>query len=138
MTDSLKNIKKQFFAFRNGIIADALRRQSPYKIIFGLQIPQIAEIARSLNPDMDLASALWDDKEVRESRLLATYLFPTELIDMDKALSLAAEANTVEEKDMLAFRLFKRLPFPTAFLEEMKSHQELSDYMRKKFSNHLS
>ena len=138
MTDSLKNIKKQFFAFRNGIIADALRRQSPYKIIFGLQIPQIAEIARSLNPDMDLASALWDDKEVRESRLLATYLFPTELIDMDKALSLAAEANTVEEKDMLAFRLFKRLPFATALLEEMKSHQEISDYMRKTFSNHLS
>ena len=83
----MKDIKKEFFAFRNGITADILRKAGmPYKIIFGLQVPQIAQIARGHKPDMELADRLWNDTEVRESRLLATYLFPIGEVTESKAL----------------------------------------------------
>lgn len=138
MNETIREIKQRFFAFRNGILADALRKQTPYEIVFGLQVPQIAEIARSLEPSIDLAEALWKDVKVRESRLLATYLFPIPEIDKEKALKLASEVNTVEEADMLAFRLLKRLPFAIELMNAMESRENISDYMRLTLKNHLS
>ena len=83
----IKEVKKEFFAFRNGIVADALRKAGmPYKVIFGLQVPQLAQIARGLEPSMEIADKLWADKEVRESRLLAAYLFPLHQICEEKAI----------------------------------------------------
>ena len=38
----MRDIKTQFYALRNGAIAERLRTAgSPYKIIFGLMLPQI-------------------------------------------------------------------------------------------------
>lgn len=138
MNDKIRQIKQQFFAFRNGILADALRKQSNYSVVFGLQIPQIAQIARTLEPSMELADTLWNETSTRESRILATYLFPVNEIDINKALTLASEVNTVEEADMLAFRLLKRLPFAASLLEDMAGRDDISDYMKKTLSNHLS
>ena len=137
MNEQIQAIKKQFFAFRNGIIADALRKQSSYGVIFGLQVPQIAEIARGLTPSMELADALWADENVRESRILATYLFPIAETDLEKALTLASQAKTIEEADMLAFRLLKRLPFAHDLHEAMESRNDISDYMKQTLANHL-
>ncbi len=110
----LKGIKHQFMAFRNGIVADALRKAGyDYKVIFGLQLPQLSEIARSLTPSMQLACALWDDAEVRESRLLACYLFPIEEVDLTRAKTLAMSVKNQEEGDILTFRLLRKLPFAT-------------------------
>lgn len=137
MQETLKNIKHQFFAFRNGIVADALRKQYGYRMVFGLQIPQIAEIARQFTPSTDLAETLWAENGNRESRLLATYLFPLDEMDMDKALKLASEAQTVEESDMLAFRIFKRLPFAEAIYNSMADRPDISSYTRAALKNHL-
>ena len=39
-------IKRRFFAMRNGIIADTLRKAGlDYRMIFGLNLPQVVEIA---------------------------------------------------------------------------------------------
>ncbi|MDE6009260.1 MAG: DNA alkylation repair protein [Muribaculaceae bacterium] len=108
----IKEIKHQFMAFRNGIVADSLRHAGyPHSIIFGLQLPQIGEIARGIQPEMSFADELWQDENVRESRLLACYLFPQEEITADKAVSLALSVNTQEEADILTFRLLRKLPF---------------------------
>lgn len=135
----LNDIKKSFFTFRNGIVADTLRKAGmPYKVIFGLQIPQIAGIARSLSPSMELAEQLWNDREVRESRILASYLFPVEEINLDKALNLARDVRTQEEADMLAFRLFKRLPFADSLLSAMENNPEIPQSSKTALQNHLS
>lgn len=135
----LNDIKKSFFTFRNGIVADTLRKAGmPYKVIFGLQIPQIADIARSLSPSMELAEQLWNDREVRESRILASYLFPVEEINLDKALNLARDVRTQEEADMLAFRLFKRLPFADSLLSAMENNPEIPQSSKTALRNHLS
>lgn len=118
----MKEIKHLFFTYRNGAVADTLRRYGmPYKIIFGLDIPRIAEIARGLQPSLELAESLWADKDVRESRLLAIYLFPLEEMTEDYCMRLASEVITQEEADMLAFRLLKRMPFANALLSRMQS-----------------
>lgn len=64
-------------AMRNGIVGDIYRRAGIdcYKIIFGLNLPQMREIACDYEKDAELAAALWNDKTVRESRLLSTWLY---------------------------------------------------------------
>lgn len=127
----LKEIKHQFMAFRNGIVADALRKAGyNYNVIFGLQLPQLAEIARTQTPSLQLAGTLWEDDGVRESRLLACYLFPAEEVDKQLALSLASSVKTQEEGDILTFRLLRRLPFATELKTSLKERDE-GDYVVK-------
>lgn len=123
----IKSIKKQFMAYRNGIVADTLRAAGMdcYNIIFGLNVPQLAQVAGTQIPSNALAEALWSDTGVRESRLLATYLFVPEEIDAEYALRLMSEVRTQEEADMLSFRLLRRLPF----LEELKKQVPSGSYV---------
>lgn len=99
-------------AYRNGIVSDTLRKAGmPYNIIFGLQLPQIAAIAREYGASDELADSLWKDSGVRESRLLACYLYDAENMTQEKALNIASTVQTAEEADILCFRLLRRLPF---------------------------
>lgn len=124
LQQQIKEIKYNFMCFRNGIVSDALRNSGmPYKIIFGLQLPQIADIAHGIRPDRELARALWDDHTVRESRLLACYLFPIDTVDEQTAYALASSVMTVEEADILAFRLLRRLPFADSLARRLLSEE---------------
>lgn len=135
----LQSIKKDFFVFRNGIVADTLRKAGmPHKVIFGLQIPQIAAIAKDLTPSSELAEALWNDSEVRESRILAIYLFPVDEMSLEKAFRLLGSVRTPEESDMLAFRLLKRLPFASEILKEAEKDPGIPEYAVASLRNHLS
>lgn len=135
----MQEIKKSFFAFRNGIIADTLRKAGmPHKMIFGLQIPQIAAIARGLTASMELADRLWDDCEVRESRILAAYLFPPEETSMEKAMALLRSVRTPEESDMLSFRLLRRLPFASELLAAIEEDPAVPSYAATSLRRHLS
>lgn len=125
INESLKAIKHEFMAYRNGIISDTLRKAGmPYNIIFGLQLPQLSSIARSYPKDSELAYTLWQDKAVRESRLLAPYLFPPEEVSEEKAFALASEVQTREEADILCFRLLKYLPFADTLALLLSSEEE--------------
>lgn len=116
--------------YRNGIISDTLRKAGmPYEIIFGLQLPQLAGIARDIEPSMDLAMQLWDDKKVRESRLLACHLFPADKMTESMVLELAGSVQTKEEADIMCFRLLRRLPFAeTLSLKLTASEDALVSY----------
>lgn len=108
----IKAIKHEFMAYRNGIVADALRKAGqPYSIIFGLQLPQLSRIASNLAKSPELARELWRDKNIRESRLLAAWVFPPEELSKDEAEKMALDVLTREEADIISFRLLKKLPF---------------------------
>jgi len=108
-------------------------------MIFGLNVPQIAEIARNINPPApELAEKLWAERHVRESRLLACYLFSHDL-NFDKAYALIEDVQTIEEADMLCFRLLKHLDFAGELIERASgSDNELIRYTAKALKNHLS
>lgn len=106
---TIQEIKKEFFAYRNGIIADTLRRSGyPHKVIFGLNFPQIKDIATRIGTDHQLGLSLWQDAEVRESRLLACRLLDASCVDDATFDAMLAECRTPEERDMLRFALHRR------------------------------
>lgn len=128
-------------AFRNGAVADALRQAGVdcYRIIFGLNVPQISNIAQQCEPSMELAEWLWADNGVRESRLLASYLFPKENIGENYACRLICELQTTEEADMLCFRLLKYLDFAPQLVEKYNNSKvQLERYCAKMLARHLS
>lgn len=100
--EKLREVKHRFMALRNGIVGDIYRRAgiTCYDVIFGLNLPQIAETAREFGPDDRLAQLLWADTKVRESRLLAIRLWPK-----DDAASLLPQAQTKEEADYIRLRM---------------------------------
>lgn len=127
----IQEIKKEFFCYRNGMLGETLRRYGdPHKIIFGLDVPQIASIARTIGTSMPLAEELWADADVRESRLLASYLFDPAVVTEERAISLALDVRTQEEADMLAFRLLKRLPHAASLLTKLEEAFQDSDAAR--------
>ncbi len=106
----IKDIKTQFFALRNGEIADRLRKAgSPYRIIFGLLVPQIQEVALSQEYSRELAEFLWNNDTTRESRLLATMVFPKDEFTMADALKWVETVDTEELVDMLCFQLVRNV-----------------------------
>ena len=123
----LNAIRKEFFALRNGMISDTLRKGGlEQKYIFGLQLPQIKEIAERFRPGNDdesaaLARELWQDRECREARLLACHIMPPSEIGTEEATEWAENVATREEADILAFRLIRYLPCADAVATSLGS-----------------
>ena len=105
-------VKRRLFAMRNGLIADTLRRAgSPFKIIFGLNIPQIVEIADEFGKNQELADRLWENRSTRESMLLAPMLMNPEDVTTSKAIEMIKESPSAEITDSLCHKLLRQLPF---------------------------
>lgn len=110
--NTLQQIKRDFFAMRNGALADKMRRLGvPYRIIFGLNLPQIIEISRRYRPDAAIAGQLWANTSTRESLLLAPMLYPRDEMDPDTAATWMAQCSTAEVADILCHRLLRHRPF---------------------------
>lgn len=106
---------------RNGIIADTMRKAgAPYRIIFGLNLPQLVEIARDFGPDADLARRLRDNVSTRESLLIAPMLMPREELHEEEALEWLRGAPTVEVIDVLCHRLLRHEPYAWSLVERLK------------------
>ncbi len=113
VTAGTSAIRKHFYAMRNGMIADTLRKGGlEQKYIFGLQLPQIKETAEIFKPKTEteaaaLARSLWKDRDCREARLLACHMMPPSNMTKEEATEWAKEVITREESDILAFRLLR-------------------------------
>lgn len=105
---TVREVKQRFFSLRNGLLADMLRKQcaTPNKLIFGLNLPQLKEIAAEAGVDPELAHELWADVECRESRLLA----PMVSEPAAEALRMISEVRTPEESDVVCHSLLRRCP----------------------------
>nr|CDL66645.1 unnamed protein product [uncultured bacterium] len=106
--EQIRQIKSDFFSLRNGEIADTLRKAgNPYKIIFGLQMPQLEQIAAKSGKSVELAEWMWANDSTRESKMFATMVYPIEEFDLAKAEEWALEAESFELIDTLCFRLVR-------------------------------
>ena len=116
-TDSTfeREIRKEFFAFRNGIVADKLRRAGdPHAVIMGCLLADVMEIAnrmRALVGDEErlaaLAKNLWNDTASRECRLAAPMLFPPSMMTLDLAMEWCRGIESVEVADNLCHKLLR-------------------------------
>lgn len=109
--NKMQLVKRRFFAMRNGIIADSIRKAGfGYRMVFGLNLPQLVEIAADFAPDPELAEQLWADTRTRESRLLAPMLIDPSALLLPQAIEMAGSVDTVEVADILCHRLLRRRP----------------------------
>jgi 3-methyladenine DNA glycosylase AlkD len=128
--NAMQNIKRRFFALRNGIIADTLRKaNSPHHVIFGLTIPQLVEVAQATGKNKELAQLLWDNATTRESRLIAPMLMPVEQFNVDEACSWIEQVQCVEEADLLCHRLLRHTSFALNLIDKY-SDDNIADLQR--------
>ena len=136
--NDMQSVKRNFFAMRNGVIADTLRRSgSPFKIIFGLNLPQISEIALRSPHGRDLAERLWANATTRESMLIAPMLVERDEFTIEDARRWIADIPAEEVADVLCLKLLKYLPFASELADELaESDQAMNRYMglRLKFN----
>lgn len=127
--EKLRLIKQQFFALRNGVIADILRRSgSPFKVVFGLNLPQLTDIAAQFGPDPDLGRLLWRNTTTRESMLLAPMLMDVSSFSIDEAREWLSAAPATEVIDILCHRLLRHVAYAADLAESLS---DASDTMSR-------
>lgn len=131
ITDTMRELKRRFFMMRNGAIGEQLRRNGlKYRIIFGLNMPQLVEIAGDFPVDRDFALALWANTSTRESMLMAPMLYPAGQLTLEDALKLAGESPSVEVTDNLCHRLLGKAPFIESIIDNCLDHSEARPLVR--------
>lgn len=117
----MQTIKRGFFAMRNGITADVLRRAgSPFPMIFGLNMPQLMEIASAHGHDIDLARQLREDRRTRESQLLAPMLFPPRELEPAEAMGWVEKLpEATEVADVLCHKLLRHVSYAADLAREL-------------------
>lgn len=113
-TMTIPEIKKEFFAYRNGIVADTLRKNGdPHQFIMGCQLVDIQGIAQRTVQSVQLAEELWSDRKHRECRIIATMLYPMGEMTPDTAIEWARDVECKEIADILCHRLLRKHPAAT-------------------------
>ncbi len=106
----ITEIKKELRANMNGVASAAMRQTDDYRVNFGIELPRIQQIAREFPSERQLAQALWHES-VRECRILATILMPTQDFEEDLCDIWVSEIRTVEMAQIFALNLMRRLPY---------------------------
>lgn len=121
----MQQAKRMMFAMRNGVVADVLRKGgSPFGIIFGINLPQLADIARQIGPDRDLAERLWANTTTRESMLLAPMLVEPDSFGEADASRWLEGVPCNEVADVLCLKLLRCLPCATDLVETYRNSDE--------------
>ena len=114
MEKLLNEIHRRFRLAMNGVVSSSMRAKGmPYKVNFGVSLPQLKQIAALYRPDAELAKRLWSEN-IRESRLLATFLQPREDFSEEEALRWMRQADTPELADFLCMNLLRYQPYASA------------------------
>lgn len=122
-SEQIRLIRKSFFAYRNGIIADSLRRcNDPHKSIMGCQWVDIKAIAEQVPQNAVLAEKLWEIRDSRECRMVAPLLYPLDEFDVATAIMWGKAVECDEIADVfcqaLAGRMNDVLPVVEALAAE--------------------
>lgn len=108
----IREIKKRCRLAMNGIVSTTMRNSGvAYKLNFGLTLPLIRTIAAHYTPDAELAQLLWEDS-VRESKILATMLYPISLFSPQLASKWAEQTPTYEVANYACLHLYSKLEHP--------------------------
>ena len=95
----------------NGIVSTSMREKGmDYKINFGLTLPLIKRIAEKYSPNAELAELLWKEN-IRESKILATLLYPAQELTPEIMQRWADTIAYREIADMCCMNLFEKVPF---------------------------
>ena len=138
MHETIRQIKAQLRLFMNGVLSQSLREKGlTYRLIFGVELPRLKEIAAGYEPSHELAQALWQE-DIRECKILAAYLQPTDTFAPELADYWMESVTNTELADYLCMALFRRLPYASqkAF-QWMASENRMEQYTGFRLMSHL-
>ena len=111
MHETIREIKGKLRLFMNGVLSQSLREKGlKYRLIFGVELPRLKEIAAGYEQNHELAQALWKE-DLRECKILAAYLQPTETFYPEIADIWVEQTHNSELADYVCMALFRRLPY---------------------------
>ena len=138
MHETVREIKGKLRLFMNGVLSQSLREKGlQYRLIFGVELPRLKEIASGYEQNHDLAQALWKE-DIRECKILAAYLQPAETFAPELADFWMESVHNTELADYLCMILLRRLPYASqkAF-QWMASEQRIEIYTGFRLMTHL-
>ncbi len=125
-----RQIRHDFFVFRNGMLADSLRETGDtHKLIFGLNIPQIADIAKRYEKNISVATELWESSETRECRLIAPMLYPIDEFTEETAKKWISQVENIEIADNLCHKLLRYTSFSDSLNKQFENGTTLERYI---------
>ncbi len=108
--ETIREIKTELRANMNGVASQLMRQSGlDYHVNFGIELPRLREIATQFVPNHQVAQALWHE-DVRESKILATILMPTERFFPEVCDIWVSQITNSEIAQMAVLNLFSRLP----------------------------
>jgi 3-methyladenine DNA glycosylase AlkD len=123
--ETILDIKKELRANMNGIASAAMRQSADYRVNFGVELPRIHDIANEFEANHELAQALWKEN-VRECRILATILMPTDKFDEEICDIWVEDIKTIEIAQLFCMNLVNRLKYASVkAFEWMASDKEM-------------
>lgn len=106
----IKEIKLELRSVMNGVASAKMREAGmPYKLIFGVELPRLQELADQYRPDRRLAQALWNEA-ARECKILALQLMPPAECPAEVADIWVEEMATAELAQVGSLCLFPSMP----------------------------
>lgn len=131
----IRDVKRLLRAAMSGPVSASMRAQGlNYKLNFGVDQPRLLTIADEIRQtitasDTDtscLAAALWKEN-IRECRLLACMLMPSESFDEELADVWIEQLIYAEEAQGLAMHLLVRLPYASDLAFRLVSRERSLD-----------
>lgn len=131
----IRDVKRLLRAAMSGPVSASMRAQGlNYKLNFGVDQPRLLTIADEIRQtittsDADtsrLAAALWKEN-IRECRLLACMLMPSESFDEELAEVWIEQLRFAEEAQGLAMYLLVRLPYASDLAFRLVSREQELD-----------
>lgn len=142
----MRDIRKEFFAFRNGIVADKLRKAGdPHSMIMGCLLVDVQAIAGRVRDSITdheqlatIAGELWDDTHSRECRLAAPMLYPAEMMNQEQAIQWCQTVETTEIADNLCHKLLRHTSDADSLFRHLIAQEEpLVKYTGYRLLNNL-
>lgn len=106
------DLKKELRAYMNGVASSSMRNSGidGYRVIFGVDVVRLKELASEYGKDHALAQELWKES-VRECKILATMIQPVESFYPEIADIWVSDIKTQEMAEQASMNLFQFLPY---------------------------
>lgn len=125
LAEQVRAVKREFRLMMNGITSQSMREKGlTYRTNFGVELPRLKAFSEELPHTKELAGALWKE-QVRECRLLAPLLMPSEYFEEDMAELWVEQMNFIEEAECAVMYLFQKLPYASSKAFEWVSREEV-------------
>ena len=109
--EQLKKIKSALRTRMNGEISENMSQKGiSYELNYGTLLPELKDLSKKYIPNKLLAERLWFLR-IRETMILATYLYPVNEFSFETAQEWLEMFPTQEITEICCFNLFSKLPF---------------------------